>query len=192
MVGYILSKHNAAKSGAVILFLISKVLQMEARGNGMVACRTTRWRYVWTKKVFIPVPKGMFSFFGICVHFLCVYLSLVSVCAYVLSFSYLISVCMCMCVCTLVSVLSVCVCLHTRTCPQAQSKVSHWTWSVPMPASLVGQLALGMLSVPPEFTGGHHPTSLWVLAVHIFHTCRRALEPSPKPTSLHSLRVNGR
>lgn len=114
MVGYILSKHNAAKSGAVILFLISKVLQMEVRGNGMVACRTTRWRYVWTKKVFIPVPKGRFSFFGICVHFLCVYLSLVSVCAYVLSFSYLISVCMCMCVCALLSLSCLCVCACTH------------------------------------------------------------------------------
>lgn len=60
-----------------------------------------------------------------------------------------------------------------------------------MPASLAGRLALGMLPVPPEFTGGHHPTFLWVLAVHIFHSCRQALEPSPKPTSLNSLRVNG-
>lgn len=50
-----------------------------------------------------------------------------------------------------------------------------------MPASLAGQLALGMLSVPPEFTGGHHPTFLWVLAVHVFHSCRQAQEPFPSP-----------
>lgn len=112
MVGYILSKHNAAKSGAVILFLISKVLQMEARGNGMVACWTTRWRYVWTKKVFIPVPKGRFSFL-----------------AYVCTFSVSSVSCFCVCVCALISLSCLCVyvCVYVLLflCPVCVCVLAH-------------------------------------------------------------------
>lgn len=53
----------------------------------------------------------------VCVLSLC--LSLISVCAYVLSFLYLVSLYMCVCVCTLVCLVFVCV--HAHVCTQAQS-----------------------------------------------------------------------